>query len=88
MPSLLVQWQLEEYWAFWRPELMSHLGLTNKEAGAILGYALKHSVDDLGERSITKARLVLGNLRESKPERHEVWPYLRRALKGNERLND
>jgi hypothetical protein len=78
--SFLRQHLLEEYWSFWRPELMSELGLTSQEAGRIMGYVLKHSVDDLGDQSISKARLILGNLRESKPERHQIWPYLKQAL--------
>ena len=75
MSSPLAQQQLDNFWANWKPE-MEALGLTRKQAGQIVGMALKAC-----NGSITKAGKALGAVRESKPSPEDVVRYLKQEMR-------
>ena len=75
VPSPLAQQQLDNFWANWKPE-MEALGLTRKQAGQIVGMALKAC-----NGSITRAGKALGAVRESRPAPEDVVRYLKQEMR-------
>lgn len=75
MPSILVQQEYDNFWAFWKPWLME-IGVPEKQAGSLTGMVLKRSGN-----SVTKARKVFGAVRESHPTAESVAQYLAQEIK-------